>query len=82
MNAPDTRHRLAPARKPPRSKKARQSKAFIAELRRQCRLIAQADRRDTGWQQLVHLPERVSGAAILSTSRSRGPTPQSRARSL
>jgi len=57
VNAPDTRRRLAPALKPPRSKKARQSKAFIAELRRQCKLIAAADRRDTGWQQLIHLPE-------------------------
>ena len=57
MNAPDTRRRLAPAGKPPRSKKARQSKAFIAELRRQCKLIAAADRRDPGWQQLIHLPE-------------------------
>ena len=56
MNAPDTRRRLAPARKP-RSKKARHSKAFVTELRRQCKLIAAADRRDTGWQQLIYLPE-------------------------
>jgi len=57
MNAPDTRRRLAPPLKPPRSKKARRSKAFVVELRRQCKLIAAADRRDTGWQQLIHLPE-------------------------
>jgi len=57
MNAPDTHRRLAPARKPPRSKKARHTKAFVTELRRQCELIAAADRRDTGWQQLIHLPE-------------------------
>ena len=57
MNAPDSRRRLSPAVKPPRSKKARQSKAFIAELRRQCKLVAAADRRDPGWKQLVHLPE-------------------------
>jgi hypothetical protein len=57
MNAPDTRRRLAPAGKPPRSKKARHTKAFVSELRRQCKLIATADRRDTGWQQLIHLPE-------------------------
>jgi len=57
MNAPDTRRRLAPARKPPRSKKARHTKTFVTELRRQCKLIAAADRRDTGWQQLIHLPE-------------------------
>ena len=57
MNAPDTGRRLAPVRKPPRSKKARHSKPFVTELRRQCKLIATADRRDTSWQQLIHLPE-------------------------
>jgi hypothetical protein len=57
MNAPDSRKRLTAARKVPRSRKARQSRGFVAELRRQCRLIAIADRRDTGWQQLIHLPE-------------------------
>ncbi len=57
MNAPDTRRRLAPTRKPPRSKKARHSRAFVTELRRQCKLIAAADRRDAGWQQLIYLPE-------------------------
>lgn len=57
VNAPDSRRRLTPARKLPRSKKARRSKAFVAELRRQCRLIAAADRRDTGWQQFIFLPE-------------------------
>ena len=57
MNAPHSRRRLAQASQPPRSKKARHSTAFIAELRRQCKLIAAADRRDTGWQQLIHLPE-------------------------
>jgi hypothetical protein len=57
MNAPDSRRRLTPARKIPRSRKARRSKAFVAELRRQCKLMAAADRRDTGWQQLIHLPE-------------------------
>lgn len=57
MNAPDSRRRLTSARKPPRSKKVRHSKAFVAELRRQCKLIAAADRRDASWQQLIHLPE-------------------------
>jgi hypothetical protein len=57
MNAPESCPRLALAAKQLRSKKARRSKAFIAELRRQCKLIAAADRRDTGWQQLIHLPE-------------------------
>jgi len=57
MNAPDSRRRLTPARKLSRSKKARRSRVFVAELRRQCKLIAAADRRDTGWQQLIFLPE-------------------------
>ena len=57
MNAPDSRRRLSPPGKPPHSKKARKSKAFIAELRRQCKLAAAADRRDASWKQLVHLPE-------------------------
>ena len=57
MNAPDSRRRVTPARKVPLSRKARRSRAFVAELRRQCKLIAAADRRDTGWQQLIFLPE-------------------------
>jgi hypothetical protein len=57
MNAPDSRRRLAPTRRLPRTKKARHSRAVVAELRRQCKRIAASDRRDTGWQQLVHLPE-------------------------
>ena len=54
MNAPDSRRRLTSARK---TRKAKKSRAFIAELRRQCKAIAAADRRDTDWQQLIHLPE-------------------------
>jgi hypothetical protein len=54
MNAPDSRRRLAPTRKPRAAK--RRSKAFLAELRRQCRLANKADRRDN-WQQYLHLPE-------------------------
>jgi len=57
MNAPDSRRRLSPARKAPRSRQARHTKAFVAELRRQCKTIAAAERRDTGWQQLIFLPE-------------------------
>jgi hypothetical protein len=57
MNAPDSRRRLTPARKTPHTRKARKSRAFIVEVRRQCKLIAAADRRDTDWQQLIHLPE-------------------------
>lgn len=55
MNAPDSRRRLAPARRPRRAT-ARRSKAFLAELRRQCRLANKADRRDD-WQKYLHLPE-------------------------
>ncbi|MGQ0511910.1 MAG: hypothetical protein ACT4P9_15005 [Betaproteobacteria bacterium] len=54
MNAPDSRRRLAPTRKPRTTK--RRSKAYLAELRRQCRLANKADRRDN-WQQFIHLPE-------------------------
>ena len=43
MNAPESR-RLA--RKSARTRKSKRSKAFVAELRRQCRLANQADRRD------------------------------------
>jgi hypothetical protein len=57
MNAPESRKRLRPARKVSRPRKAGRSKVFVAELRRQCKLIAAVDRRDTGWQQLVFLPE-------------------------
>ncbi len=57
MNAPDTPRRLSPPSKPPRSKKGRHTKAFIAELRRQCKLIAASDSKDSGWQQLIHLPK-------------------------
>jgi hypothetical protein len=56
MNAPDSRRRLASARKGRRASKPRRSKAFLAELRRQCRLANQADRRDN-WQQYIYLPE-------------------------
>jgi len=55
MNAPDTRRRLAPSRKR-RPASRRRSKAFLAELRRQCRLANQADRRDN-WKQYIYLPE-------------------------
>jgi hypothetical protein len=54
VNAPDSRRRLAPTRKPRAAK--RRSKAFLAELRRQCRLANKADRRDD-WRQYLHLPE-------------------------
>lgn len=55
MTAPSSRRLLSPAGTPPRSKKARKTKAFIAELRRQCRLVAEADRRDPGWKKRVRL---------------------------
>jgi hypothetical protein len=56
MNAPESRRRLARSRKPVRARKTRRSKAFFAELRRQCRLANEADRRDN-WQAFIHLPE-------------------------
>jgi hypothetical protein len=55
MNAPESRRRLTPARKPRRAG-TRRSKAFLAELRRQCRLANKADQRDD-WQQYLSLPE-------------------------
>jgi hypothetical protein len=55
MNAPDSRRRLA-RRKSRGTAQRRRSKAFTAELRRQCRLANEADRRDN-WQQYVYLPE-------------------------
>jgi len=54
MNAPDSRRRLAPTRKPGPAAK-RRSKRFLAELRRQCRLANKADRRDN-WERYLHLP--------------------------
>jgi len=52
MNAPDSRRRLAPSRRPRR----RRSKAFMAEVRRQCRRANEADRRDN-WQRFLRIPE-------------------------
>jgi hypothetical protein len=43
-------------RKARSSAKRRRSKAFLAEVRRQCRLANQADRRDN-WQRYIYLPE-------------------------
>ena len=54
MNAPDSRRRLS--RKPRPTSKRRRSKAFLAEVRRQCRLANKADRRDN-WQQYLYFPE-------------------------
>ena len=56
MNAADSRRRLNARRKPPVAAKRRRSKAFLAEVRRQCRLANEADRRDN-WQQYIYLPE-------------------------
>jgi hypothetical protein len=56
MNAPDSRRRLAPLRRRARAAKPRRTKAFLAELRRQCRTANKADRRDN-WRQFIHLPE-------------------------
>ena len=56
MNAPDSRRRLRSTRKPRAPSKPRRSKIFLAEVRRQCRLANEADRRDN-WQQYIYLPE-------------------------
>jgi hypothetical protein len=56
MNAPDSRRRLTVARKLRTPARKRRSKAYLAEVRRQCRLANEADRRDN-WQQYIHLPE-------------------------
>jgi hypothetical protein len=55
MNAPDSRRRLAAPRKA-RAAGRRRSRAFLAEVRRQCRLANEADRRDN-WRHFIHLPE-------------------------
>jgi hypothetical protein len=54
MNAPQSRSRLV-SRKSTQASKRRRSKAFLAELRRQCRLANKADRRDN-WQQYIYFP--------------------------
>lgn len=54
MNAPDSRRRLT--RNPRTFSKGRRSKKFLTELRRQCRLANEADRRDN-WRQFLYLPE-------------------------
>jgi hypothetical protein len=56
MNAPESRRRLAPSRRLRSTPKRGRSKAFLAEVRRQCRLANKADKRDN-WEQFVHLPE-------------------------
>ena len=52
MNAPEPRRRLAKRRRLAN----RHKKAYLAEVRRQCRLANKADKRDN-WEQFVYLPE-------------------------
>jgi hypothetical protein len=52
MNAPESRRRLTRSGKA----KRRRTKAYLAEIQRQCRLANMSDRRDN-WQQYIHLPE-------------------------
>jgi len=54
MKAPQSR-RLTPSR-PPRARR-RRTKAWLAELRRQCRLANKADKHDN-WEQFVRLRAR------------------------
>jgi hypothetical protein len=56
MNAPENRRRFHTSRKTRSSAKRRRSKAFLAEVRRQCRLANESDRRDN-WQQYLYLLE-------------------------
>jgi hypothetical protein len=56
MNTTQSRRPLVPSREASVARKPRRSRAFLAVLRRQCRLANEADRRDN-WQQYVHLPE-------------------------
>ena len=55
MNAPESRRTLVRKGKPRRLAE-RQTKAYLAEVRRQCRLANKADKRDN-WEQFVCLPE-------------------------
>ena len=50
MNAAKSRRRLAKGRR------SRQKKAYLAEVRRQCRLANKADKRDN-WEQYLYQPE-------------------------
>lgn len=56
MNAPENRRRFNASRKHRSKAKRPRSKAFLAEVRRQCRLANESDRRDN-WQQYLYLPE-------------------------
>jgi hypothetical protein len=55
MNAPESRRPFARKSKRRRLSK-RQAKAYVAEVRRQCRFANKADKRDN-WEQFVYLPE-------------------------
>ena len=52
MNAAKSRRRLAKGRRVV----SRQKKAYLAEVRRQCRLANKADKRDN-WEQYLYQPE-------------------------
>jgi hypothetical protein len=55
MNAPDPRRRLA--RKTKRRRvSGKHKRAFLDDLRKQCRLANEADKRDN-WEQFLYLPE-------------------------
>jgi hypothetical protein len=55
MNAPGNRRELSRQRRRASTSRPRRTRAFLAALRRQCRLANDADRRDN-WQQYIHLP--------------------------
>jgi len=56
MNAPESRRRLARTGSTKRVVQPRRSKAFLAELRRQCERANQADRKDD-WQAFIQFPK-------------------------
>jgi hypothetical protein len=58
MNAPENGRRFNTSRKVRSTAKRRRSKAFLAEVRRQCQLANEADRRDD-WQRHLDVPIRL-----------------------
>jgi len=51
MSASESHHRLVKRRRVAKRRRA----AYLAEVRRQCRLANKADKRDN-WEQFVYLP--------------------------
>jgi hypothetical protein len=56
MNAPESRRRLARSGSTKPAARPRRTKAFLAELRRQCERANQSDRKDD-WQAFIQFPK-------------------------